>query len=285
MAVITRLAGALALGLALLGAAGPGEAVELHPETLGYVVDAPLVKEAARVNVTLTQTAPDHYEAVLEGDVQGLIAALTGSRKDRLTTRMQFREGALRPLVYIEEVWQRGKSRRKEYRFDYERRRLEQWRTENDGEPELRWQTDLTGPMYDPLSAYYNFRLGLLGEIKGGETITIAGIPYPKPESITIHIGPRDEGNLKVAVQIRNRVFDYHGNLVHIRFNGDLVPQEAWTRVFELGKLRGRLVSETRQEAEGPRPGRWSQTALLFEGGGQGAQIPAHSLQLSPPTP
>ncbi len=228
---------------ALVALGTPAKALNLQPETLHYTVDAPLFKDAARVTLTLTRLAPDQYEAVAAGGTQGLIALVSGSRRDRITTRMKPMEGKLRPQVYIEESWRRGKYLRKEYRFDYGVGRLELWQSRDDQEPALKWHTELKDPIFDPISAFYNFRLGLLGELKGGEVITFAGIPYPTSETVTVYVGPRENGLQKATVKIRNRVFDFTSGLVHCQFDDKLVPIEAWTRVLEFGKLQGHLVT------------------------------------------
>ena len=111
-----------------------------------------------------------------------------------------------------------------------------------DGVLTLKWETELTEPIYDPISAFYNFRMGGLGEVKGGDTITVAGIPYPQPETIIIRIGLQEPGNRQATVTIRNRPFENEVGLVHIRFDDDLVPLSAWTRVLQFGKLSGRLT-------------------------------------------
>jgi hypothetical protein len=222
--------------------AAPG--ADLQPETLRFTVDMPLFKDAGRATLSLKQLDKEKFEGVVEGETTGVIALFTAHRRDRYATTMRLAQGKLQPLLYIEESWVGAKHLYKEYRFDYDRRRLELWRRGKDGEALVRkWETELTEPIYDPISAFYNFRIGGLGAIKGGDSITVAGIPYPHPETITVQIGPQEPGNRQVAVTIRNRPFDNEVGLVHVRFDDDLVPLSAWTRVLQFGKLSGRLTS------------------------------------------
>jgi hypothetical protein len=216
----------------------------LQPETLHYTVDVPLVKDAGRATVSLRQLDQQKFEGVLEGETNGVVAFFTAHRRDCYRTTMRLIQGKLQPLIYTEESWRKGKHHLKEYRFDYDRRRLELWQKGEDGVLGRKWETELTEPIYDPISAFYNLRIGGLGEIKGGDTITVAGIPYPRPEEIIIRIGPQEPGNRKATVSIRNRAFEDESGLVHIQFDDQLVPLSAWTRVLKFGKLSGRLTGK-----------------------------------------
>ncbi|OPX19693.1 MAG: hypothetical protein BZ151_07865 [Desulfobacca sp. 4484_104] len=241
------LTGCLLVWLPAVLAVNPGfiGAIDLSPETLEYSVDVLMLKDAARTTISLSKIAPDLYEAEIKGHTRGILGFFTAHRRDRYRTRMTYTQGKLQPTTYWEESWRKGKHHYKEYRFDYDQGRLELWQADAEGEIKLKWFTELKRPIYDPLSAFYNFRLGALGELKGGETITVSGIPYPHREDINIHIGPREHGKLKVAVTIRNRAFEDESGIVHILFDPAQVPLEAWTRVLAFGKITGHLRSAT----------------------------------------
>jgi hypothetical protein len=213
-----------------------------QPEILQYTVDAPLFKNAGSGTLSIRQLDRERFEGVIEGGTNGVIAVFSGHRRDRYSSTMRLKQGKLQPLLFIEESRTTKKHLYKEYRFDYDRRRLELWRRGENGVLAREWETELTEPIYDPICAFYNFRIGGLGEIKGGDTISVAGIPYPRPETIIIRIGPQEPGNRQVAVTIRNRPFEEEIGLVHIRFDDEMVPLSAWTRVLAFGKLSGRLV-------------------------------------------
>ncbi len=220
----------------------PALAAMPQPETLQYVVDAPMFKNAGRATVSLRQVGPDLYEGGIKGETSGAVALFSGYRRDHYRTTMRFSQGKLQPLLYIEESWVGKKHHYKEYRFDYAQHRLEMWRLEKNGAMVRKWETDLTEPLYDPISAFYNFRCGGFGDLKGGETLSVAGIPYPQPETIIIHLGLQEPANRQATITIRQRAFENETGLVHIRFDDDWVPLSAWTRVLVFGKLSGRLV-------------------------------------------
>jgi len=217
------------------------KAAELSPESLEYSVDVLMLKDAARATISLSKIAPDCYEGEIKGHTQGILGFFTAHRRDRYRTRMTYTQGKLQPATYWEESWRHGRHHYKEYRFYHDQGRLELWQADAEGEVKLKWYTELRQPIYDPISAFYNFRLGALGELKGGETITVAGIPYPHREDINIHIGPQEDGKLKVAVTIRNRAFEDESGIVHILFDPERVPLQAWTRVLAFGKITGHL--------------------------------------------
>lgn len=242
--IIYRLSLSLLAASALSWPIGAGGASDPKPEVLNYKVDVPFLRDAGRTTITLRQIGPDRYEGEIKGKTKGIVGFFTSYREDRYQTQMLFSQGKFKPLIYVEETVYKGKPLHKEYRFDYEKKRLEQWRGDAGQAPVLRWSTELKQMLYDPITAFYNFRLGALGEIKGGETITVPGIPYPQPEDIVIHIGGLEGERRKVMVVIRNSPREHEVGSIYLLFDNRWVPVEAWTRIMAFGKLVGRLIQE-----------------------------------------
>jgi hypothetical protein len=213
----------------------------LQPEILYYTIDAAIIKDAAQVTVSLRQVQ-EEFEGEVSVETNGLIAFCTAHRQDRYHTTMRLVQGRLQPLVYLEESRWGGKQRYMEYRFDYERQRLELWRRGKDGILARKWEKELTETIYDPISAFYNLRLGVLGKVKGGRTFTVAGIPYPHPQTMTIRLGPQEPGNRQATLTIRAQPQENAIAPVHIRFDDRLVPLSAWTKTPEFGQVSGRLT-------------------------------------------
>lgn len=241
----------LAWFLLILGSAGwplipgLGWAFELKPEHLRYSIDISIFKDAALATISFKNVGPNEYEAEMDGSIQGILSLFTGQRRDRYRSRMVYAEGKLEPLVFVEEVWRRGRLRRKEYRFQHEQGRLELWVTDPQGKTRLKWQTELRQPVYDPISALCNFRLGAFGEIKPGETITVPGIPYPEKEDIIFRIGPVEDGKQKVAFQVRKHTVEDQLGTLHLLFDQHWVPVSAWARLGVLGKVTGHLQEDS----------------------------------------
>lgn len=222
-------------------AAAPG--TEQVLEDLQYRVDALIWTGAARAGIILKSLGGGRYRAEVAAEAQGLAKALSGQRRDNYSTEMVYRDGRLLPLVYREESRRWGKYSLKEYRFDYEQGRLELWQ-HHEGKGLLhKWETALTKePIYDPLSAFYNFRLGALGRPKAGETLLVRGIPYPRPEDIVIQIGQADPQGRKVMVSLINRVFGDEAGVVFVIFDEKWAPSQGWTRILSLGKVAGEIL-------------------------------------------
>ena len=216
-------------------------------ENLQYRVNAWVWGGAAKAGIILKSLGGGRYQAELAVEPQGLLALISGNRLDRFQTEMVYQDNRLVPLVYREETRRRGKYRLKEYRFDYERGRLELWQ-HHQGKGLLRkWDTALQKePIYDPLSAFYNFRLGALGPPKEGETLKVTGIPYPHPEEIVINVGsPGPEGR-KVMVSLINRAFEDQKGVIFVFFDEKWAPTQAWTRVMIFGKVVGMMLPESK---------------------------------------
>jgi hypothetical protein len=245
-----RLAMALALGavvLALLlpawspgAAAGPVSSSQPGKvlEELKYRVDVFIWREAIDARVVFQEVGPSRYRAELKGRTQGLLALLTGNWQGSLSTDMEYSGGKLRPLVYREASTKGGKDRLMEYRFDYAQNKVELFKQEKDKPLAKRWESSLNGPMYDPLTFFYNRRLtgAAIGE-KGGENIKFQGIPYPKPDDIVLRVGGQTQEGRKIMLELGNRVFKGERSQVYAYLDPEGVPTRAWTQVMMFGKV------------------------------------------------
>ena len=248
MRTSSRLAGVfpclVLLLLIQLGLGHPALAAPALLEDLRYRLEALSLQDAARVKLTLTRLGPGRFTAEITGEPQGLIKLLSGGQRERLQTEMVWRNQRLLPLIYREESW-RGKKRGfKEYRFDYAQGRLELWEWHEGKGLTKKWQTDLASQVYDPLSAFYNIRLGFLGPTREGESNTIQGIPYPQPEAMEVRLGATTGSGLKAMVSLVNPVFPDSRGEVFAYLDKHLVPHQAWTTVSGIN-IRAFLLPES----------------------------------------
>jgi len=240
------LAAVLALQAGLLDAAAAAAQARLL-EDLQYRVNSWVLGSAARAGIVLKNTGGERYQANLSVEPLGLLKVISGQRRDSFQTEMVYRDGRLVPLVYREETRKRGKKGLKEYRFDYDQGRLELWEFHEGKGMRRKWDTALKKePIYDPLSAFYNFRLGVMGQPQEGATLKAAGIPYPHPEEITVRIGPQGDKGRKVMVSIINRVFEKERGVIFVFFDGKGAPTQAWTQVQYFGKVEGFILPESK---------------------------------------
>jgi len=219
-------------------------------EELRYRVEVLSLQNAARVKLTLNRLGPGRFTAEAIGETQGLIKLLSGGQRERMQTEMVWRNQRLLPLIYREESWRGQKRRLKEYRFNYSRSRLELWEWHQGKGLSKKWQTDLTTQVYDPLSAFYNCRLGILGPTREGETSTIQGIPYPHPETMEVRLGEEGPDGRQVMLSLINSVFQGSRGVVFANVDKQFVPHQAWTTVSGI-TIRGVLLPESAIMAPG----------------------------------
>jgi hypothetical protein len=207
-------------------------------EDLHYQVDIWIWHDALRAQVVFREVGPGRYQAEVDGQSLGLLSLITGNWRGRLTSDMEYFQDGLRPLVYKEISYKKGKKRVMEYRFNYAAKKVELWKQEGDGPMAKKWEGTLTGPMYDPLTFFYNRRLKgqSLGE-KGGENMKFQGIPYPKPDPITLRVGEKTNEGRKIMIEMGSRIYKDERNQVYAYLDNDGVPTKAWTQVGKFGNV------------------------------------------------
>jgi hypothetical protein len=245
----SRLAGALPflvplLLIGLMLPEPPAMAAGALLEELHYRLEALSLQNAARVKLTLNRLGPGRFVAEVIGEPQGLIKLLSGGQRERLQTEMVWRDNRLLPLIYREESWRRKKRRLKEYRFNYPKARLELWEWHEGKGLSKKWEADLVNQVYDPLSAFYNCRLGVIGPTREGEVSTIPGIPYPRPEGMEVRLGAESQDGRQVMVSLINPVFEASRGVVFGYLDKQLVPHQVWTTVSGI-TIRGWLLPES----------------------------------------
>ena len=254
MSVRSHLAGVLAVPvLLLLGLwplPPPALAAPALLEDLRYRIEILSLQNAARVTLTLKRLEPGRFTAEIIGETQGLVKLLSGGQRERLQTEMVWRNQRLQPLIYREESWRREKRRLKEYRFDYAKGRIELWEWRQGKGLTKKWHTELTDQFYDPLSAFYNCRLGIIGPTQEGEISTIQGIPYPRPEAMEVRLGAESQDGRQVMLSLINPVFQDSRGVVFAKVDKQLVPHQAWTTVSGI-TIRGWLLPESAVMAPG----------------------------------
>ena len=203
-----------------------------------------------RVHLVLKELEPGRYLAEVSGAAQGMWQLTSRWLPERYQTEMVYREGRLVPLVYREEFISKGKRVLKEYRFDHERGRLSLWRQAEGGEKVKKWEVPLKTPVYDPLSLFYNVRLGVFGPLPGGSTLRVMVLPTPEPQEMVFAIGAVTDKGRKVMLDYR-RSESKAVNQYFISLSPEQVPTLAWTQVPLFGKLTGRLLNPGEIRKEG----------------------------------
>lgn len=213
-------------------------------EELRYRVDLGPWSDVARVNLRLTPVGPERYRAEFDGAAQGAWSLLNRWLPERYETEMALEAGRLKPLVYREKFQFKGHDIRKEFRFEYARGLLEVWRSEDGQEMVKDWQVPLKEPVYDPLSLFYNLRLGAFGSLLAGQTLKVAVIPTPEPREMVFRLGPETDQGRKVMLEVVSPPLSrVESGPYYVFCTPQLVPQQAWARVLLFGRLSGQLLN------------------------------------------
>lgn len=211
-------------------------------EDLEYQISLGPWSDVARVHLILKELEPGRYLAEVSGAAQGMWQLTSRWLPERYQAEMVYRDGRLVPLLYREEFLNQGQKVMKEYRFDHEHGRLTLWRQVQGREKVKKWEVSLKGPVYDPLTLFYNVRLGVFGPLLGGATLRIKVLPTPEPREMVFTIGAVNHQVREVMMECR-RSETKEVNQYYLSLSPEQVPTLAWTRVPLFGKLAGRLVN------------------------------------------
>ena len=230
-----------------VGLAEPGAGN--HLEELQYRLNLGVIQDVARVHLRLTEVGPGRYRAEFAGAAQGAWSLLNRWLPERYETEMALEEGRLKPLVYREEFQAGGHHVRKEYRFDYSRRLLTVWRSQDDRRMVEKLEVPLQKPVYDPLTFFYNLRRGAFGPLIPGKTLKVPLVPAPEPRELVLHIGPETPQGQKFMLEVTGSGSDAEVGTYYFVCTPRWLPRQVWTRVLAFCKLSGQLVS--RESAPG----------------------------------
>ena len=211
-------------------------------EDLEYQISLGPCADVGRVHIILKELEPGRYLAEVSGAAQGVWQLTSRWLPERYQAEMIYREGRLVPLLYREEFLNQGQKVMKEYRFDHERGRLALWRQVQGRDKVKKWEVPLKDPVYDPLTLFYNVRLGVFGPLLGGATLRITVLPTPDPREMVFMIGGASGQSREVMMECR-RSETREVNQYYLSLSPEQVPALAWTRVPLFGKLSGRLLN------------------------------------------
>jgi len=144
-------------------------------EELVYEIGVWLFKRAAMGRLSFKEMDKRGcYMATLQAETLGVLGWLSRYRVDTYRATMEEIDGGrcLRSLSFEEDVKIGSKLRRKIHVFDYQKRKWIQLRRSKDGVMERTEEEIPPGKVYDDfITASYNFRYGVYGEIQGEEVI------------------------------------------------------------------------------------------------------------------
>lgn len=137
-----------------------------------------------------------HYIATLQAETTGLTGWISRYRKDIYSSVMEEIEGGrrLRSVSFEEEVKIGNKSRKRVHLFDYKKRVWIRIRRKGDKSLEKIEENIPPGMIYDDfLTASYNFRYGVYGEIDRGRRFVVQTFPRKGASSYEVIIATKEE--------------------------------------------------------------------------------------------
>ena len=231
----------------LAGLGHPGTSLAVTPggqlEELNYRIGLGIWSDVGRAHLRLTQEGPGRYRAEFTGKCQGFWQFLNHWLPERYQTEMTWQGGRFQPTVYREEFQDKGHRVHKEFRFDYSRSVLEIWSGDDNQPLAKKYRIPMKAAVYDPLSLFYNLRLGVFGPLTPGETLRVALVPAPQAREMVFHLGQDTPQGRKVMLEVKVEGVKYDAGPYVIFCTPEGVPLQLWTRVLLFGKVSGELLN------------------------------------------
>ena len=205
------------------------------------------------------------YIAELNAHTTGIIKFFTAQRRGRFISHMVMAEDGKRlKSVRFEKIMQDGgkQTKRVETEFDYAKN-LITWKTWKGTELSDEGSSAMTENTIcdDPLSAFYNFRYGVYGNIEKGKPIDIAAVPTKREAKLELQVASEEETQKEnnvntrksqreylVRVLMDKEMFEQKKGNIELWFSKDFVPLECVVKgVLFFGDIRGVLRPNDQQ--------------------------------------
>ena len=236
-------------------------------EELVYEIGFWLFKRAALGKLSFKETGKKgHYMATIEGETLGVLGWLTRYRKDTYRSTMEEIDGRgrFRSLSFEEDVKIGSKSRKKIHLFDYQKSKWIQLKQRKDGLMERTEAEIPPGMVYDDfVTASYNFRYGVYGEIERGRKYKVPTFPRKGASSYEVNVAGKEEEEKRkrsekvqggkdfyVKLFLDPEITHSKEGLIEGWLSKEFYPLEGTIReVRFFGDVKGRLVKNTRVDS------------------------------------
>jgi len=233
-------------------------------EELSYEAGFWLFKRAALGKLSFKEAEKKgRYMATLQAETMGILGFIARYRVDTYRSVMEEVDGGrrLRSISFEEDVKVGEKLRRRKHLFDYQRMKWVQIRRKKDGTL-VKTEEDIPpDKTYDDfLTASYNFRYGVYGEIDRGKRYSVPTFPKKGASHYEVRVATKEEEEKRKKGEKVKEEKDYFVRLIldpevtHSKegliegwLSKDLYPIEGTIRdVVLLGDVTGRLVNKVR---------------------------------------
>jgi len=166
-------------------------------EELSYEIGVWLFKRVALGKLSFRKMEEKgRYMAIVQAETVGVLGWLARYRVDTYRAVMEEIDGGrrFRALSFEEDVKIGSKFRKKVHLFDYEKRKWIVMRRRKDGVMERTEEEIPPGMIYDDfLTASYNFRYGVYGEVERGRKYTVPTFPRKGSTSYEVTVAAKEE--------------------------------------------------------------------------------------------
>ena len=233
-------------------------------EELHYEIGVWVFKQAAIGKLNFKEMAEKgRYMATLQGETLGILGWVARYRVDTYRSIMEEVEGGsrLRSVSFEEDVKVGNKLRRRTYFFDYQKRKWIEVRQRKDG-TKIKTEKEIPqGMVYDDfITASYNFRYGVYGEIGRGRKYTVATFPKKGPSSYEVRVALKgEEEERKKSEKLKDgkeyfvklfldpEVTHSKEGLIEGWLSKELYPTQGTIKdVMLFGDVKGTLIKNTR---------------------------------------
>ena len=234
-------------------------------EELHYEIGVWLFKQVAVGKLNFKETGEKgRYIATLQGETLGILGWVARYRVDTYRSIMEEVEGGgrLRSVSFEEDVKVGDKVRRRTHFFDYQKRKWTQVTQRRKDAPKTRTEEEIPqGMVYDDfITASYNFRYGVYGEIGRGRKYTVATFPKKGPSSYEVRVASKEEEEKRkkserlkegkeyfVKLSLDPEVTHSKEGLIEGWLSKELYPIEGRIKdVILFGDVRGTLIKNTK---------------------------------------
>jgi hypothetical protein len=233
-------------------------------EELRYAIGVWIFKKVALGKISFKEMKEKgRYLSTLQGETLGILGWVARYRTDTYRSIMEEVDGGrrLRSLSFEEDVKIGNTLRRRTHFFDYQTRKWIRVRQRKDG-TKVRTEEEIpSGMVYDDfITASYNFRYGVYGDIERGRKYTVATFPKKGPSSYEVRVASKEEEEerrksekLKDGKEYLLKLFldpevtHSKEGLIEGWLSKELYPVEgAIKNVILFGDVRGTLIKNTR---------------------------------------
>ena len=168
-------------------------------QALEYKVSCSLVEDFAEGQIWVQGISSSRkYLAVMKTRLQGIVGVLALQRTDLLASLVEWEpdRGRFVPLWHADQVARQGSWRRKVLVFEARGEAYTEHKLGPDGSRK-RKVPQQGRPLDDPLSAFLNWRAGVYGPLKPGQTFLIDNLARKDPLALRLRVATEEEARSK----------------------------------------------------------------------------------------